>query len=427
MGIATIHYLSMNARDGKVVLPTGTGPQGGILEDWSGSYTFDNLQVPNVYTVNWGDSTPTEDVVVGGAISRIKTSNKAVNVPFLFDDPNPYEMAILPDNKTAYVTQPQAGFVDDNPVGRISVVDLNSKKVLDEIAIPNNYYVWGITANADGSKVYVASSQTSSGNDDRVFVIDTAKREFVKEITVGDYPTGVVINPAGTELWVTCASDDSIYIIDTETDEVDRHLDFPGAGAAPMRGVFSNDGSKFYVTLWGLGRVAAIASNASKLVGYNYVETGPTVSGDNPFGIAKNAAGTRLAVALNGEGGVVIIATNPFAIVDFVETDDYPWAVAVDASDTAYVTHGNGDVYYININTEAILDYDYVGANANGITIAPNGVYAYVTVFGWSDCDGYDTNFDLSHTYATPGTYTITATDKDGQVDVKGTVRVLVD
>ena len=50
-----------------------------------------------------------------------------------------------------------------------------------------------------------------------------------------------------------------------------------------------------------------------------------------------------------------------------------------------------------------------------------------MTVFGWSDCDGQDTNFDLSHTYATPGTYTITATDKDGQVDVKGTVTVLVD
>jgi hypothetical protein len=84
-------------------------------------------------------------------------------------------------------------------------------------------------------------------------------------------------------------------------------------------------------------------------------------------------------------------------------------------------------VYYIDINTETIEDFEYVGANANGITIAPNGVYAYVTVFGWSDCDGQDTYFDLSHTYATPGTYTITATDKDGQVDVKGTVTVLVD
>lgn len=426
MGIATIHYLSMNARDGVVDIPDEEGTNT-ILEDWNGSYTFDNLQVPNVYTVNWGDSTPTEDVVVGGAISRIKTSNKVVNVPFMFNDPNPYEMAILPDNKTAYVTQPEAGEFNGNPVGRISVVDLQSKKVLDEIAIPNNFYVWGITANSDGSKVYVASSETTAGDDDKVFVIDTAKREVIKEITVGDYPTGVVINPSGTELWVTCASDDSIYIIDTATDEVDRHLDFPDAGAAPMRGVFSNDGDTFYVTLWGLGQVAAIASDATTLVGYDNIDTGPTAVADNPFGIVKNAAGTRLAVALNGEGGVVIIDTDPFEIIDLVETDAYPWAIAVDADDIAYVTHGNGDVYYIDINTETIEDFEYVGANANGITIAPNGVYAYVTVFGWSDCDGQDTNFDLSHTYATPGTYTITATDKDGQVDVKGTVTVLVD
>jgi YVTN family beta-propeller protein len=427
MGIATVHYLSMNALDGKVDIPDEEGTNT-ILEDWSGSYTFDNLQVPNVYTVNWGDSTPTEDVVVGGAISRIKTSNKVVNVPFMFNDPNPYEMAILPDNKTAYVTQPEAGSESGNPVGRISVVNLQSKKVLDEIAIPNNHVVWGITSTSDGSKVYVASSATTTGDDDKVFVIDTSKREVVKEITVGAYPTGLVINPSGTELWVTCASDDSIYIIDTVTDEVDRHLDFPVAGSAPMRGVFSNDGSIFYVTLWELGQVAAIASDATTLVGYDNIEVGPTaVAHDYPFGIAKNAAGTRLAVALNGEAGVVIIDTDPFEIIDLVLTEDYPWAVAVDEDDIAYVTHGNGDVYYIDINTETIEDFEYVGANANGITIAPNGVYAYVTVFGWSDCDGLDTYFDLSHTYATPGTYTITATDADGQVDVKGTVTVLVD
>jgi len=190
MGIATVHYLSMNARDGVVDIPDEEGTNT-VLEDWSGSYTFDNLQVPNVYTVNWGDGSDTEDVVVGGAISRIKTSNFDTDVPFMFNDPNPYDMVILPDNKTAYVTQPQAGEFNGNPVGRISVVDLQTKQVLDEIAIPNPYFVWGITATSDGSKVYVASSELSNDDDDKVFVIDTAKREVVKAITVGLYPSGV--------------------------------------------------------------------------------------------------------------------------------------------------------------------------------------------------------------------------------------------
>jgi hypothetical protein len=194
-----------------------------------------------------------------------------------------------------------------------------------------------------------------------------------------------------------------------------------------MRGVFSNDGDTFYVTLWGLGQVAAIASDATTLVGYDNIDTGPTAVADNPFGIAKNAAGTRLAVALNGENGVVIIATDPFDILDTVETHEYPWEVAVDADDVAYVTTGEGYVDFVNINVATSGGSKYVGYNANGITISPNGNYAYVTVFGWSDCDGYYSNFDLNHTYANPGTYTITATDKDGQVDVKGTVRVLVD
>jgi len=392
MGIATVHYLSMNARDGVVDIPDEEGTNT-VLEDWSGSYTFDNLQVPNVYTVNWGDGSSTEDVVVGGAISRIKTSDFDTDVPFMFNDPNPYDMVILPDNKTAYVTQPQAGEFNGNPVGRISVVDLQSKQVLDEIAIPNNFIVWGITATSDGSKVYVASSATATDDDDKIFVIDTAKREVVKEITVGLYPSGVTLNPAGTELWVTCTSDSSIYIIDTATDEVDRFF----------------------------GQVGAIQSDAEDLAAFDFVNV------NEPFGIGKNDDGSRLIVASNDSGEVVIIDVDPFEILDTVETDDFPWAIAVDANDVAYVTHGSGDVYFVNINTATLGGSEYVGANANGVAISPNGVYAYVTVFGWSDCDGQDTNFDLSHTYATPGTYTITATDKDGQVDVKGTVTVLVD
>jgi YVTN family beta-propeller protein len=414
----------MNARDGKVDIPDPEGVDT-VLEDWSGSYTFKNLQVPNVYTVNWGDSTSTATEVVGGAISRIKTSNKVVNVPFMFNDPNPNEMAILPDNKTAYVTQPEANVDFGNPVGRVSVLNLETQTIIDDIAIPNNYWVWGITATADGKKVYVASSAAESGDggaDDKVFVIDTKKKKVVKEITVGRYPTGVVINPAGTELWVTCCVDDALYIIDTETDEVDRHLNFPNSGTEPMRGVFSNDGSNFYVTLWGLNKVAKIATNAANLNSFSSVNI------NEPFGIGKNAAGSRLAVASNDDGKVYILGTSPFAILDDIETDDYPWAIAVDENDVAYVTHGSGDVYFVNINTATISSHEYVGDNANGITIAPNGVYAYVTVFGWSDCSAYDGyNFQLNHTYANPGTYTITTTDKDGQVDVKGTVRVLVD
>lgn len=425
MGIATVHYLSMNARDGHLELPTGTGPQGGILEDWSGSYSFYDLQVPNVYTVNWGDSTPTEDVVVGGAISRINTAGSHTTVsPFMFDDPNPYDIAILPDNKTAYVTQPQAGDFNGNTVGRISIVNLETKTVLDNIAIPNNYWVWGITSTSDGKKVYVASSANQGGDggaDDKVFVIDTKKKKVVKEITVGRYPTGVALNPDETELWVTCCVDDALYVINTATDEVDRHLDFPDSNTEPMRGVFSNAGDVFYVTLWGLGQVAAIPTDATDLSDFDFLNV------NDPFGIGKNADGSRLAVASNSESEVVIIGTDPFDILDTVETHNYPWEVSVDADDVVYVTTGEGYVDFVNINVATSGGSKYVGYNASGITISPNGTYAYVTVFGWSDCDGYDDNFSLYHTYANPGTYTITATDKDGQVDVKGTVRVLVD
>lgn len=54
MGIATVHYLSMNVRDGQVVEPVAP-----VYEDTSYSYSVSSLQPEVDYTISWGDDTST--------------------------------------------------------------------------------------------------------------------------------------------------------------------------------------------------------------------------------------------------------------------------------------------------------------------------------------------------------------------------------
>lgn len=51
MGIATIHYLSMNVHDGRIEEPTSP-----LLEDIQYTYTLSSLQADTDYTIAWGDS-----------------------------------------------------------------------------------------------------------------------------------------------------------------------------------------------------------------------------------------------------------------------------------------------------------------------------------------------------------------------------------
>jgi len=165
------------------------------------------------------------------------------------------------------------------------------------------------------------------------------------------------LNPAGTELWVTCASDSSIHIIDTATDEVDRFLEFPDSGTEPMRGVFSNAGDVFYVTLWGLGQVGAIQSDAEDLDCLRLCQCQSAV-----WYWLRMTMEAALSWHPTIPVEVVILDVDPFEILDTVETDSFPWAIAVDAEDVAYVTHGSGDVYFVNINTATLGGSEYVGA-----------------------------------------------------------------
>jgi YVTN family beta-propeller protein len=57
----------------------------------------------------------------------------------------------------------------------------------------------------DGTRVYVANNQ-----DDTVSVIQTGNNTVIDTVTVGGYPSGVLVNPTGTRVYVTNFGSDNV-------------------------------------------------------------------------------------------------------------------------------------------------------------------------------------------------------------------------
>lgn len=86
MGIATVHYLSMNARDGQVALDHA----GTDYEDVEYTYELTSLQPDTDYTINWGDGSSDTSITTDadGAASETHT----------YADPDTYTITVTRDD-----------------------------------------------------------------------------------------------------------------------------------------------------------------------------------------------------------------------------------------------------------------------------------------------------------------------------------------
>ena len=135
-------------------------------------------------------------------------------------EPNysPDEVAVTPDGKKLYVTNPE--------VANISVIDTATNTVT--ATVPVGEWPVGIAITPDGTKVYVANLGNNTTS-----VIDTATNTVTATIPVGICPIGISVSPDGKKV---CVTNHGIYhhvpgnvsVIDTATnkvvDTVDRRI-----------------------------------------------------------------------------------------------------------------------------------------------------------------------------------------------------------
>ena len=135
----------------------------------------------------------------------------------------------------------------------VYVVDLVENRIGDTISCPTGPDRMVLA----GGKVFVLNSGGFQ-NDNRVTVIDPQTDQLVAVVTVGDNPSGAVVD-RDDKLWVLCAgkgwngfpsADDtpgSLYRIDPLQNEIERSIIFTDPSVHPSRLAISEERNRLYV------------------------------------------------------------------------------------------------------------------------------------------------------------------------------------
>ncbi len=181
--------------------------------------------------------------------------------------------------------------------GSLTIVDTAANKRVAQVEMAG--YPYAVAAVTQGrsadKKVYVTSEQRGT-----VSVIDPAAGRVSKEIETGTHPMALLLDKSQARLFVANAGSDTISIVRTYTDAVERTLllrpdDVRGLpGATPTGLALSPDEKRLYVTLADMNAVAVVDLPGGTLAGYIPVGWYPTA-------VAASRDGKRLFVA-NAKG-----------------------------------------------------------------------------------------------------------------------------
>jgi YVTN family beta-propeller protein len=184
--------------------------------------------------------------------------------------------------------------------------------------VPAGIYPYTTVVARDGSKVYVSNwggrrAQTGDATDGvrpvvvdpntgiastgTVSVLDAKSQAIVRQIEVGLHPSGMALSPDGRRLYVTNANSDSVSVIRTSGDTVEKTIDvrpFANAppGSAPNAVAVSPDGRRIYVANGANNAIAVVEPDSPDRPVRGFIPTGWF-----PTAVAVSSAGDALYVA----------------------------------------------------------------------------------------------------------------------------------
>ncbi len=221
-----------------------------------------------------------------------------------------------------------------------------------------------IKINSTGTKAYVSRASTSTSTYNSIYVINTSDMSLRSTIdfSVNGLLHGLAIDEGRRYLYVADATNNIIYIINTQTDLVINARFSLTTNYYPLFIETSDDGNFLYVS----------AKNTNELLVFNagsqaLLDKVSLLS--NPMGISISSGGEKIYVASNG-GNVVEVITKTNLFWDRTNsishsTMSMPFAIDISNDDSyLYVTNQNLDGDFIptyrvigekNISTVSII------------------------------------------------------------------------
>jgi PQQ-dependent catabolism-associated beta-propeller protein len=202
----------------------------------------------------------------------------------------------------------------------ISVLDLEAKKVTEEVAV--GVEPEGVAVNPNGTLVAATSETTSM-----VHIVDASTLSLIDNILVDTRPRSIQFSPDSKRLWVSSELRGTVTVLETENWSETAKLRFnvPGVPRELVQAVgiaLTRDGKRAYVALGPSNRVAEVDAETFSVLRYYLV-------GQRVWHIALSSDEKRLYTANGNSGDVTVIDLVGRQAIKSIPVGRGPWGVVV--------------------------------------------------------------------------------------------------
>jgi len=235
-------------------------------------------------------------------------------------------MGISDDGKTLAVAVKSAG--------ELLLIDVDSRKIIKRIAVGKNpefvrvlndkafvAYEPSNQMAAPGADASHQKKKTKEDDDDatpaRVSVVDLKTGKLIADIEAGLETEGIEFSADGKLLLVTNESDENVSIHDIASGKLVKKIDTKKHGLRPRGIKRSPDGNTFAVTLE--------LSDKLLILNKSFEVQDVITTGNVPYGVTFNAAGTEIYVALAKAKAVQVFDAKSYAVKRQISVGERCW------------------------------------------------------------------------------------------------------
>lgn len=269
-------------------------------------------------------------------------------------------------------------YVGNSVADNISVIDLNSLKVVGDIHV--GPHVHGMAVQSDGSRLF----STSEG-DNTLRVFDTSAGKLVSAIKLTGRPNQCAVTPDGKFVVIPIRDKDSVDIVDVAQQKVVKTLPVK----APHNAF--NAGSNRYIFVSSMGDHAIEEIDLDSM---DYSATIPTGGVPRPYVITRD--GRTMYVAETDLHGFVVVDVPEKKVMRRVEMPaEHPTPHEHPGEPINTLTHGlalspdekelwvtsllDDAMYVYDVKSQKIVGHVLTGSGPNWVAFSPDGKYVCVS------------------------------------------------
>lgn len=214
----------------------------------------------------------------------------------------PAGIALAPDGRTLYVTDPDHG--------RVTAIDAVTRRITARCPVKGQPF------GAAATDEFVFLTDWTRG---LVIKLDAMSGAEAGEIKVGKAPAAIVLDGSGSRAFVAAREDDAVSVVDLKEDGKAQAIK---VGRAPFALALAPDGGRLYVANVQSGDLSVI-DVASR------TEVKRVPVGKAPYGVAVTPDGRRIAVTLQHDGALAILDGRSLEVTGKAKIGSYPEGVAI--------------------------------------------------------------------------------------------------